>query len=147
MVPTPAAPATASANTSWRRAAAITVRTPDHAAILAAANLRGHASTPSHGAGPARERLELVVDLDDLLDERGVRIEPGIGGEHTGGVGEQHEHVGIDEVSDQRGQPVVVAEADLVVGDGVVLVHHRHHTELEQSHAACRGPAGTGGAP
>ena len=34
---------------------------------------------------------------------------------------------------DERGEPVVVAVADLVVGDGVVLVHHRHHAELEQS--------------
>ena len=30
--------------------------------------------------------------------------------------------LGADELGDQRGHPVVVAEADLVVGDGVVLV-------------------------
>ena len=32
----------------------------------------------------------------------------------------------------ERGEAVVVAEADLVVGDGVVLVDDRHHAELEQ---------------
>ena len=73
-----------------------------------------------------------MVDLDDLLDQRGVRVEPGIGGEQPGRVGEEHEQVGGHEVGDERGQAVVVAEADLVVGDGVVLVDDRHHPEVEQ---------------
>ena len=47
-------------------------------------------------------------------------------------VGEQHQQVGADEVGDERGQAVVVAEADLVVGDGVVLVDDGHDAELEQ---------------
>ena len=38
--------------------------------------------------------------------------------------------IGGQQMGDQSGQPVVVAEADLVVGDGVVLVHDRHHPEL-----------------
>ena len=38
----------------------------------------------------------------------------------------------LDEVGDERGDAVVVAEADLVVGDGVVLVDDRHAAELEQ---------------
>ena len=50
----------------------------------------------------------------------------------AGRVGEQHEQVGGDQVGDERGQAVVVAEADLVVGDGVVLVDDRHHAEVEQ---------------
>jgi hypothetical protein len=35
-------------------------------------------------------------------------------------------------VRDQRGQPVVVADADLVGGHGVVLVHHRQHVQAQQ---------------
>jgi hypothetical protein len=35
-------------------------------------------------------------------------------------------------VGDQRGQPVVVAEADLLGRDRVVLVDHRDHAEREQ---------------
>ena len=50
-----------------------------------------------------------------------------------GGVGEQHEQVGADQVRDQRGEPVVVAVADLVVGDGVVLVDDRHDAEVEEA--------------
>ena len=38
----------------------------------------------------------------------------------------------MDQVGDERGQPVVVAEADLVGGHRVVLVDDRHDAELEQ---------------
>ena len=118
-------PATASASTPGRSAAAITVRTPDHAAILAAASLDAMPPLPPTRAGPAGHRLEALVDLDDLLDERGRRVEAGIGGEQPRRVGEQHQQVGADEVGDEGGDAVVVAEADLVVGDGVVLVDDR----------------------
>ena len=47
-------------------------------------------------------------------------------------VGEQDQRVGVDQVGDQRREPVVVAEADLVGGHGVVLVDDR---------ARCRAPA------
>ena len=94
--------------------------------------LRGHAAAAALGAGAAGQRLEGVVDLDDLLDQGGRGVETGIGGEQAGRVGEEHEQVGGQQVRHQRGEPIVVAEADLVVGDGVVLVHHRHHAEVEQ---------------
>ena len=68
-----------------------------------------------------------------------VGVEAGIGGEQPGRVGEQHEQVGADEVGDQRGEAVVVAEADLVVGDGVVLVDDRHDAELEQAQQRAAG--------
>ena len=77
-------------------------------------------------------RLERVVDLDDLLDERGLGVEAGVAGEQAGLVGEQHQQVGADQVGDEGGHAVVVAEADLVVRDGVVLVDDRHHAQLEQ---------------
>ena len=47
-------------------------------------------------------------------------------------VGEQHQQVGVDQVRDQRREPVVVAEPDLGGGDRVVLVDDRQHAELEQ---------------
>ncbi|EON24810.1 phosphoglucomutase/phosphomannomutase [Nocardioides sp. CF8] len=47
-------------------------------------------------------------------------------------VGEQDQQVGVHEVRDQRGQPVVVTEADLGGGDRVVLVDDRQDAELEQ---------------
>ena len=47
-------------------------------------------------------------------------------------VGQQHQRVGADQVRHQRGQPVVVADPDLVGGHRVVLVHHRQHAQPEQ---------------
>jgi hypothetical protein len=47
-------------------------------------------------------------------------------------VGEQHQHVRADHLRHARGQPVVVAVADLLGGDGVVLVDDRHDAELQQ---------------
>ncbi len=47
-------------------------------------------------------------------------------------VGEQHQQVGVHEVGDQRSEPVVVTEADLLGGDRVVLVDHRYHAHREQ---------------
>ena len=111
----------------------MTARTPDHAAMRAAASFDAMPPLPRSDAGAAGGGLERVVDLEDLLDERRVGVEPRVGGEHAGRVGEHHEQVGVDEVGDERGEPVVVAEADLVVGDGVVLVHDRHHAEVEQA--------------
>ena len=57
---------------------------------------------------------------------------PGLAGVEPVDVGEQDERVGVHQVGDQRGQPVVVAEPDLVGGHGVVLVDDRDDAELEQ---------------
>ena len=88
---------------------------------------------PRSRARAARERLERGVDLDDLLDERRFGVEARIGGEQSAVSVSSTQQVGADEVRDERGEPVVVAVADLVVGDGVVLVHDRHDAELEQA--------------
>ena len=50
----------------------------------------------------------------------------------------------MHEVRDQGGEPVVVAEADLVGGDRVVLVDDRQHAELEQPGRGCGGRCGSG---
>jgi hypothetical protein len=42
-------------------------------------------------------------------------------------------------VGHERGEAVVVAVADVVAGDGVVLVDDRHHPELEQAHQHATG--------
>ena len=47
-------------------------------------------------------------------------------------VGEDDEHIGLDQIGDQRRQRVVVAETDFIGGHGVVLVDDRHHPEVEQ---------------
>ena len=119
-------------STPRRDAAAITVRTPDQAAILAAASFDAMPPLPRAEPAPPASASSAwsTSTISSMSDADGV--EAGVGGEQPGRVGEQHEQVGVEEVGDQRGEAVVVAEADLVVGDGVVLVDDRHHAELEQ---------------
>ena len=50
----------------------MTVSTPDHAAILAAASFERHPPAAHPAARAPGHALELVVDLDHLLDERGL---------------------------------------------------------------------------
>ena len=135
----PARPATAAASTPGRSAAAITARTPDHAAIRAAASFDAMPPLPRSDAGPpAAASSAWSTSTISSMSDASV-VEPRVGGEHAGGVGEQHEQVGVDEVGDERGEPVVVAEADLVVGHRVVLVDDRHDAELEQPHQRLPG--------
>jgi hypothetical protein len=47
-------------------------------------------------------------------------------------VGQDQQQVGHHQVGHQRSEGVVVAETDLLVGDGIVLVHHRDRTQRQQ---------------
>jgi hypothetical protein len=76
--------------------------------------------------------LELVIDLDDLFDERRLGVLARVGGEQPWGVGQQDHPIGPNQVGHQRGETIVVSEADLVVGHRVVLVHDRDHAKLEK---------------
>ena len=60
-------------------------------------------------------------------------VEPGSAVNRPGHVGEEHQQLGAEQVGHQGGQPVVVAEADLVIGDGVVFVDDRDDAEVEQA--------------
>ena len=102
-VPT-ASPATAPAMTPSRRASAMTARTPDQAAILAAVTLEAMPPLPRPLPVEPGQGLDLLVDLDDLLDERGRLVQAGIGGEQAGRVGEQDQQVGAQQVGHQRGR-------------------------------------------
>ena len=87
---------------------------------------------PTTLPGPTRRRDQVVGQLVDVLEQSRLVREPGVGVVETLDVGEQHHQVGVDHRGDQRGERVVVAEADLVDGDGVVLVDHRHRAECQQ---------------
>ena len=51
----------------------------------------------------------------------------------------------MDELRDERREPIVVAEANLVRGDRVVLVDDRHDTQPEQPLHGTLGVAAVGG--
>ncbi len=59
-------------------------------------------------------------------------------------VGEQDHRVGVGQMGDQRGEAVVVAEADLVGGHGVVLVDDRDDAQLQQPRQGALGVAVVG---
>ena len=59
-------------------------------------------------------------------------IAPRVAGVETVDVGEEHEEIGVDEMGDEGGQVVVVADLDLVHRHRVVLVDHGQHAEVEQ---------------
>ena len=80
----------------------------------------------------AAHRLDLRRDRRHHRDVRGRRVAARIGGVEPVDVGQQHQHVGLHHLGDARGQAVVVAEADLGGGDGVVLVDHRDAAERQQ---------------
>jgi tRNA(Ser,Leu) C12 N-acetylase TAN1 len=73
-----------------------------------------------------------IRDLDRTRLERRTRVE-------RVDVRQQHEQVGLHELRDERGEPVVVAEPDLVGRDGVVLVDDRQDPQVEEAlHGALR---------
>jgi hypothetical protein len=81
-------------------------------------------------AAPEPDPLQVgaVPDLGDPLRLAAARVTV----VQAVDIGEQDERPGPGDVRDQRREPVVVAEPDLVGGHRVVLVDHRQHTEFEQ---------------
>ena len=106
---------------------------------LGCCQLRRHAAAAPNRSGRTGEAFELLVDLDDLLDERSLGVHPGVGCEETRRVSQEHQGGSVDEVGHKGGDAVVVAEPDLIVGNGVVLINHRHHAEFQQT---VQGPPG-----
>ena len=67
-----------------------------------------------------------------IRDEPRARIAPGIGAVQPIHVRQQHQAIRADHLRDPRGQPVVVAVANLCRRDGVVLVDHGNRAEAQQ---------------
>ena len=95
--------------------------------------LARHPAAPAAApAGAGADRQHRVVG-GDLCDEHGVGVEPRVRRVQAVEVGEQDEQVGLHGVRHERRDPVVVAVAQLVAGDRVVLVDDRDAAELEQT--------------
>ena len=132
-VPTPGTLETAAWTTPGREASAITTPTPDQVAIFAAASFEAMPPLPVTPPGPPATRssswsISTTSSMSEASEpSRGSALsKPGVSVS-------RHEHVRRYQVGDERGEPVVVTEADLVVGRRIVLVHDRHHTELEKT--------------
>ena len=66
------------------------------------------------------------------LDEFSVRVFARIGGEQSGLIGEDDEHVGLDQVGHQCAEGVVVTNFDFVGDDGVVFIDDRYNAQMQQ---------------
>ena len=96
-----------------------------------AVDLAAHAPATQRADGADLHALE-VAQVVDLGDEPGIGVLARVGGVEAVGVGEQDEQIGLHQQSDLRRQGVVVAEAQLVGGRGVVLVDDRDDLPLQQ---------------
>ena len=117
----------------------MTARTPDQAAILAAASLEAipplPRSVPVPPATASRAASTSAISSMRVAASsiRGSAVmSPDVSVRRS-------EEVGADQVGDEGGEAVVVAVADLVVGHRVVLVDDRHGAEVEE---AAQGLAG-----
>ncbi len=112
----------------------------------------GRLDLGDHAAG-ADPGLARAADLDSFEVLGPVHVlDAGAGGARGVAVveavhvGEEDQQVGADQVGDEGGEPVVVAEADLVGGDGVVLVDDGERAEGEQLVEGAVGVAVVGAA-
>ena len=132
VVPNPASSLTACTSACSACAGAITVVMPDHVAMRAAASFEAMPPLPTP------ERLAPATSTSSVSKAVTSSINVAVGSrrgsavKRPGGVGQEHEVRRADEVRHQRRQAVVVAEADLLVGHGVVLVHDRHDVQCVQ---------------
>ena len=118
---------------------AITVGTPDHEAMRAASNLLAMPPLPRPlpPAPAAIESSGSSTPTSAISERRGIA--PRIGRVQAVEIGQQHEQGSADVVRHERGEAVVVAVADLVGGDGVVLVDDRDGAEGEQPRQRAAG--------
>ncbi len=117
----------------------MTARVPDHEAIFAAASFEAMPPLPRpeprRTGGDGQQR----VIGQHLADQFGRRVGPGIRGEQSGSIGQQHQEIGVHVVCHQRCDAIVVAVAQFVTGDRVVLVDDRDAAQFDQSQQRLAG--------
>ena len=95
-------------------------------------HLGDHAAPTDRRTGTTGHGFKCRITSHHATHECGSRIAARIGGIEPLLIGEDDQHVGIDQIDHQRTQRVVVADLDLIGDNGVVLVDDRHNTQTEQ---------------
>ena len=114
---------------------------PASVAIRAASTLVPMPPSPTPAAaGPADDDVLEVGSRGHLGDEPAA-TPVGRPVVQAVDIGQQDQGIRADQVGHERGETVVVAEADLRGGHGVVLVDDRHDVELQQSLEGALGVA------
>ena len=77
-----------------------------------------------------RSRLGLLLMPFDALDKPRLVVDRGIGIVETLDIGKDDSQIGPDQAGHQRTERIVVAEADLLDRNGVVLVDDGDHAQI-----------------
>ena len=99
---------------------------------LGGQDLGQHAAAADAGAGASGHRFQRRVAGGGFGNEARLRVLARVGRVQAALVGEDHVRIGVHQVGHEGAQGVVVAELDLVVDDGVVLVDDRDHLQRQQ---------------
>ena len=91
-----------------------------------------HAATAQRTTDATCHGIQCRIIGAGFEDQLGIGVVARVGVVHAVAVGEDHQQIGFHQVGYQRGQGVVVAEADFIGDHGVVLVDHRDHVEIHQ---------------
>ena len=100
---------------------------------LGGREFRRHAAAADAGYGVARHRLDLRRDGGDIGNVLGLCVARRIGGVKAIDIGQQDEAIGFHHAGDARGQPIIVAIANLCRCDRVILVDDGNAAEFDQS--------------
>lgn len=95
-------------------------------------DLRRHAAQ-SHSSGADASRGD-IIEIRRAVDLRNLARAPLMRWAvvETINVGEQDEALSVHQVGDERRQPVIVTDPDLIRRDRVVLINDRYDAEIEQ---------------
>ena len=96
-------------------------------------NLSDHAAGAHRCGRIARRGDDLGVDLMHDRDELGREVLVRIGGIEAVDVRKRHAQVRRNQTAHEGRECIVVAELNLVNGDGVVFVDDRHHAQLHEA--------------
>jgi hypothetical protein len=96
-------------------------------------DLGDHAAGPDAGLTGLPDRDPGQVGLAPHGRDPGRGRARGIPGVESVHIGEKYQQVRVQQRGHERGETVVVAEPDLLGGDGVVLVDDRDRTQREQA--------------
>ena len=105
---------------------------PDALAFCAASSLVLIPPTDTRAAVSKTSRWMSSVMASTVSRRRAVGSRRGIAGVEPVHVGEQDQEVGVDQMRDEGGEIVVVADLDLVHGHRVVLVDDGQDAEVEE---------------
>ena len=96
-------------------------------------DLGNHAARAHRGARTARCAHYGAVDALHALNQTRIGVGVGVCVIQAVNIGEDNHQIGVNQTGNQRRQRIVVSEANLLNGNGIVLVDNGDHAQLKQA--------------